>query len=459
MKPETEHIFKKACRTIERINSCRQHMIPDFCANIKEVIVIASSSRGGSSLFSEILRHSPELLHFKGEINPFLTLAGLSYPHSGRAGDLLDAQDVGPHNAAKLLRFEREMALDVALMGEVNLGEDIMLSRFIHDLRWRLGVQWPEIDFDPGVITTEVKKVLAELCRQHGWQAGSFKDPQLFHTLFLRNIRQKYKGVNPYYYDLRPDLLQRYCPDAKKDSNSPSSCIIEEPPFVPIVPRPNVSAQMAKTKPLIFKTPSNVYRLNFLKKAFPNAKFRILHLVRNPADSINGLIDGWRYNGFFSHEFPRKLNISGYSDKFPLWGKSWWKYDLPPDWQEWINRPLEYVCGFQWRSAHQAILDYTEQNQTDFLRVKFEDVVGPISTRRQVFSRIAQWLGITGDEIIKAAVADDLPPIMATTTMPPLKRRWFEKTAIIRPVLTDPQMEILSTAARLGYKLDEEINA
>lgn len=457
MKTRAQTVFEKTRRTIDRINSDRQAMVPDLCSQVKEVVVLASSSRGGSSIFTEILRHSPELLHFKGEINPFLVLAGLGYPHSGKPGDILEESDTGPHNHEKLACFEREMSLDVGISGEVDLGDSRMLTRFMNDLHWRICVQWPEIDFDRDFLFSEVAKTLNELYRHHGWKEGTFDDLQLFHVLFLRNMRQRHSTLNPYYYDLRPDLIKEYCPDAVEDYDSPSCCIIEEPPFVPIAPRNYISPEMVKTKPLIFKTPSNVYRLPFLKKIFPQAKFRILHLVRNPADSINGLVDGWCHNGFFAHNMQQKLNIQGYSDKYPAWGKNWWKYDLPPGWQELTDRPLEYVCGYQWNAAHREILDYIDQNQTDYLRIKFEDVIGPMATRREVFSRISQWLGIDSQEIINAAVNEDLPPIMATTTMPPRKRRWFKKAALIRPVLTDPGMGILSTAEKLGYTLNEEI--
>ncbi|MBU0485642.1 MAG: sulfotransferase [Proteobacteria bacterium] len=457
MKTRAQIVFEKARIRIDRINLDREATVPDLFAQVKEVVVIASSSRGGSSIFTEILRHSPELLHFKGEINPFLALAGLGYPHSGRPDDLLTASDAAPHNAKKLARLEQEMALDVGTNGEIDLNDQRLLARFKDDLHWRLAVQWPEINLDRDFLFSEITATFNELHKEHAWSKGSFPDHQLFHILLLRNLRRRYKTINPYYYDLRPDLLKKYCPDATEDYNSPSCCIIEEPPFVPIVPRRYITRQMAQTMPLIFKTPSNVYRLPFLKKIFPKARLKILHLTRNPADSINGLVDGWRHYGFFSHNMFQKLNIPGYSDISPDCGKNWWKYDLPPGWQEWTERPLEYVCGYQWRAAHREILAYLEQNQTDCLRIKFEEVIGPTATRQKVFSQISSWLGITDREIIKAAISEDLPPVMATTTLPPRKRRWFKKAALIRPVLTDPGLGILATAKKLGYTLNEEI--
>jgi len=457
MKNHGETALTETHLTTELINTSRATSAPDFCAAVREIILIASSSRGGSSVFSEILRHSRELLHFKGEINPFLVLAGLTFPHSGRADDSLDAADAGPQNAGKLARLTKEMALDVGIGGDMDLNEDLNLSRFMHDLHWRLSVQWPEIAIDQGFLFERIRATLAELCRDHGWSRGGFADPQLFHVLLLKKLRSEYPAINPYYYDLRPDLIERFCPETERNYDCPSSCIIEEPPFIPIVPRQTADREMATNMPLILKTPSNVYRLPFLKKVFPNARFRILHLVRNPADSINGLVDGWLYHGFFSHQIKKGLNIKGYSDRFPVWGKKWWKYDLPPGWEEFVDQPLEFVCGHQWNSAHRQILTCQEENRDDYLRVRFEDVIGPVEIRRRVFAGIIDWLGIEGREIMTAATVDDLPPIMTTTTLPPRQRRWFKKIAIIRPVLTDPKLGIRSIARELGYSLNEEL--
>ena len=59
---------------------------------MRDVILIASSSRGGSSVFSAFLRRSRVLCHLQGEINPVLRLVGLSYPEAGTGSDALTAQ-------------------------------------------------------------------------------------------------------------------------------------------------------------------------------------------------------------------------------------------------------------------------------------------------------------------------------------------------------------------------------
>lgn len=439
--------FARTLRAVERINQGRNVAVPDLFSQVKEVVVVASSSRGGSSIFTEILRQSPKLIHFKGEINPFMVMAGLTSPASGKADDGLDALDAGADNQQKLAVLEREMAFDVGINLPVDLSDSQLRERFKSDLLWRVTIQWPEIEIDPDFVFACTEQTFSELAHDHGWRPQEFNDPQLFHVLLLARLRKRYPKINPHYYDLSAELIKHYCPDAEICLGPPGQCLIEEPPFVLISPRHPVSAEMLASHPLILKTPSNVYRLDFLQKIFHRASFRVLHLVRNPADAINGLVDGWLYHGFFSHPLPTVLDIKGYSDHFPEWGRCWWNYDLPPGWQQWSNLPLEYVCGYQWRQAHQTILDYLERNPVDSLRIAFEDVVGDLATRRRCFSRIAEWLGVSEDSLIDAAVGD-LPPVMATAR--PRQRRWFKKVALLRPVLEEPL--IIEMARRLGYE-------
>lgn len=437
----------RTLRAVEQINQGREAAVPDLFSKVREVVVVASSSRGGSSIFTEILRQSPELIHFKGEINPFLVMAGLTSPASGRADDSLDASDAGPDNQGKLALLEREMALDIGVNRPVDLCDPPLRARFKSDLLWRITIQWPEIEIDPDFVSACIEQTFSALADDHGWRPGEFSDPQLFHVLFLARLRARYPKINPHYYDLNSELITRYCPGVEVCLAPPGHCLIEEPPFVLISPRHPVSAEMFASCPLVLKTPSNVYRLAFLQKIFHQARFRILHLVRNPADAINGLVDGWLYHGFFSHPLSTVLNIKGYSDHFPAWGRHWWNYDLPPGWQQWADLPLEFVCGQQWRQAHQTILAYLDHTPVDSLRIAFEDVVGEPATRRLCFSRIADWLGVNEGPLVDAA-AGDLPPVMATAR--PRQRRWFKKVALLRPVLEEPL--IIEMARRLGYE-------
>jgi hypothetical protein len=293
-----------------------------------------------------------------------------------------------------------------------------------------------------------VLNTLRRLRTEFGWQQGEFSDVHLFHALFLAEVRLSHPAVNPYYYDLDESLIRRFHPDVAIPQGPPGSILIEEPPFVTIGPWHIAKADLAQ-RPLVIKTPSNAYRLPFLRRLFPNARFRLLHLVRNPAAAVNSLLDGWLYRGFHAHHMPGRLRIAGYSECGPGAECDWWKFDLPPRWQEWTGRSIEEVCAFQWRSAHQSILDFVCAERVDYLRLRYEDVVGPALERRKFLERLGEWLGF--DFASAAGLRlQALPPIMATAR--PRCKRWLEKANRVLPALADEHVQCIRE--QIGYGPD-----
>jgi hypothetical protein len=419
-----------------------------FRERVRTVVVIGSSSRGGSSIFAEILRRTPQLLHFRAEVNPFFVLAGLSWPESGAGSDALDASHAAPDLDALSadLAFDCGTALDVMPDAE-------SVARFVVDLTVRLTMQWPTVAIALPEVRAAVTATLTELHDQHGWPLGGFPDAPLFHALFLARMRRVYPTINAHYYDLSRALVERWDPGAPLPAGPPSPVLVEEPPFVPIVPWRRATAEALATRPVVVKTPSNAYRLPFLQALFPNAEIKLLHLTRNVAASVNGLYDGWRFPGFYSHAVSVPLRIGGYSDTFPAWGARWWKFDLPPEWQDWTHRGLEEVCAFQWRSAHRALFDWAEADparRDHVLRLRFEDVVGMRERREDLFGALTRWLGITMDAPLATVLAGALPAVMATEA--PRRQRWFKRADLLSPVLSDPTSRELME--RLGYAPD-----
>ena len=51
-----------------------------FCEDVRHVVCVMASSRGGSSVSMEMFRHSRSLLHFRGEDQPLLGHGGLGLP-------------------------------------------------------------------------------------------------------------------------------------------------------------------------------------------------------------------------------------------------------------------------------------------------------------------------------------------------------------------------------------------
>ena len=415
-----------------------------FRRRVRDLILVCSSSRGGSSVFSEMLRHSEDLLHFRAEINPFLVLSELSWPRSETGSDQLHA-----HHATRADALDFWLAWDVGGQAE-RLRNDEELDRFAVHLTWRLQAQWPEERFEIDEVHRRALEVLREPSDNH----PGIDDPQHFHICFLKRLRRDHPRVNPYYYDLDPALIARLDPEAGVPDGPPSDFLIEEPPFVATLPWAVPTAEEIESRPLVIKTPSNAYRLPFFRAFFPNARIRTLHLTRHAADAINGLYDGWLHRGFFSHPVQaalggRELSIPSYSDDQPEWGKSWWNFDLPPGWQEWIDAPLEQVCAFQWRAAHQAVLDWVaEADSVDYFRVSFEEsVLASPAKRREVFERLAAWIGIPYRGGLARAVQRGLPPIMAMA--PPKRDGGGARAERIEPLLREPRNREL--LLRLDY--------
>jgi len=427
--------------------------VEHFLREVRKVVVIASSSRGGSSFFAELLRHSPHLLHLRAEVNPFLVLHGHGYPESATGSDALGAGFTPADGHLEAL--EQELALDCGNRSEVlETQEDVF--RFALELTCRLTLQWPHLEFDLEHVWECVRRSLRTLEESFGWRGGRFEDPQLFHALFLSHVRAKQPGVNPYFYDLEPSLVARFNPEARPEAHPPSPLLIEEPPFITARPWKLADAEALATRPLVIKTPSNVYRLGYLEKLFPRAQLRVLHLTRNAAASINGLYDGWRHHGFFAHRLPVELDIAGYSDVFPEWGRRWWKFDLPPGWQQRARDSLQQVCAFQWASAHRATLDYLAARpaaRQAHLRLRFEELVGPQPRRAERLEALVDWLGLPRQESLSGLTRQETMP-MVMATRKPARRRWAQRASLIEPLLATRDVGTLME--ELGYGADPD---
>ncbi len=358
---------------------------------MRDLVLIVSSSRGGSSVFSEALREIPGLLHLRAEINPFLRLAGYGWPGLPES-DALSRLDEGDPEL-----FAAELAYDIGQ--RAGHQADLQL-----DLDWRLAVQWPDRLPRTAIVGDHVE-----------------------------NLRRL--GLDPAWYDLPWG--------GTGPTGPPGERVLEEPPFVAISPWRRATEEEMRTRPLFVKTPSNAYRLPLLSKLFPRARIRLLHLLRNPAGAINGLFDGWRFHGFHSHRLPAPLEIPGYTDHRPA-DAHWWKYDLPPGWQDYERRPLPEVCAFQWRSAHAAIL---EAEGFDRHVLRFEDFVRDSPSRLAVLDELFDWLGEELPPAARERLALPLPKVMATAR--PRIRRWFARREILDGVLR--QREIRELAEALGY--------
>lgn len=397
---------------------------PDVAAAAREVVVVASSSRGGSSIFAEVLRRSRSLLHFRAEVNPQLRLFGCE----GVDDDHVPADTPVPEGLGRALGADCGRPTD-------RLDGDAAVEGFAAEVAARLVLQWPELPVVGAVVRDDVRAVLAERWAA-AWAPGHFADAQDFYGRLFRRFGDRWPRFDAAAYDLDrsrvPPRGAPLVPDAP----------VEEPPFVLTLPWQHATEAELAATPLVVKTPSNVYRLGWLRRLFPRARLRVLHLTRNPAASINGLYDGWRFAGFHSHDVGG-LRIAGYSDVVPG-GDRWWKFDRPPGWRRWTAAPLEEVCAFQWVSAHRAVL---ADGDADRFTLRFEDVLGGPARQGAAMDALSDWLGVAVHHELTGVLARGLPAVMATHQ--PRHRRWFARAELLGPVCA--RDDVQATVAALGY--------
>ncbi|MFD9317589.1 sulfotransferase [Streptomyces sp. NPDC060053] len=423
---------------LEPLRSLRGPVDPGFPDRVREVVLIASSSRGGSSMLAETLRHSRPLLHLSAEINPFLRLAGFGRRVYEDTSDRLTAADLEALDPALRAVLGAELAQDVGTA--VDMIDD---ESYAYQVAWRLTVQWPELPLDPLHLSQRALDVLRRVRAREGWAPGELPDVPGYFLALLRELGRDGVSIDPWYYDLPRSLLRETAPDGPT-RRAPAATLVEEPPFV--VPRPWERATPDTAhRPLVIKTPSNVHRLGFLRALFPAARFRLVHLTRNPAAAVNGLYDGWLHHGFHAHRMAEPLRIEGYVEHCPD-NRWWWKFDLPPGWARYTSAPLPEVCAFQWRSAHRAVLDHLVDVGTETLTVRFEDLIQDAHSRLRAFGELSDWLGVSLEGRYLRAVREGIGPVVATAT--PGVRRWRTRADVIEKALG---AEDLALAEQLGY--------
>jgi hypothetical protein len=429
----------RARLAVLRAQACAGEPALDLRRDLERLVLVGSSSRGGSSVFAEVLRHTVDALHLRGEMNPFVRLHGLAPRGLEPRGEALGPDDVAPD----------ELLLDLASeCGQPahTLPDRAARRAYAADLAYRLSLQWPGELFELEELESAVGRTLAGLEDRPGWGGGGFPDVQLFFVRLLHTLRPAHPRLDPYLYDLDPTLIAREMPEAEPGEVCLDT-VVEEPPFVPIGPWRRATRSELACKPLIIKTPGNAYRAPWLQAILPRTRLHLLHLTRNVAASVNGLYDGWRYRGFHSHRVPGALHIEAYTGEMPG-GRDWWKFDLPPGWTGWTRAPLRQVCAFQWRSAHHALLDTAcALPPSCTLRLPFETFLAEVEP---TIRRLSGWLGVSLTPGAEQILQRGSPTVMATCR--PRQRRWFARAAMLGDVVHDPlNLELMG---RLGYGQD-----
>lgn len=392
---------------IKRVNSLRRiQPTGDLNKKIKRVAVILTGSRSGSSLMKTVVSRSNDVAYLSGEEEPFYILSGNGFPWSS---------DSDAFSTVK----NKQLLLD-NIFDDLGINDRVFnLSKILKDWRNRILLQFPDISDE--VIDYVLPKYVYKFYSEGlDYEEASQK---LLFTLFKEKASLFDICIGSHDF-----ADQRFK--------------IEEPPFVIPPLRQQFSESDIDNKVLIFKTPQDCYRIGVFEELFPNAEIKYIHLTRGFAQTINGLMDGWLSDtGFFAHDVTLnniELNIKNYSD-VKAYGKKWWKFDLPPNWQEYINAPLHEVCLNQWRSAHTHILN----SGKDMLHVRFEDF---LTDPQQTVNKITEYLGIGQIN------ADNLPIVMASEK--PDKYRWLKRRALIDEL--SQRSDVKELMNNLTYKMEPE---
>jgi hypothetical protein len=417
--------------------------------DVKKAVIISSASRSGSSLLYAILKKIPRIYSLSGEAVPFYKLNGFSSDICLSDEIPIELTKRNNHN------LSRDFLSDFSLVLQENSisDDDRLLDGYLDDLVLRFSMQWPQITFSYDTFRDLAQGAFRKYTSSH--QKFCKED---FYLELFRTLRATYPAINPYYYDIPQDLVKNNFPQITVPAGPPNDIsAIEEPPFILLSPQDKPDKDSLDDKILLLKSQLDCYSMPFIKALLPNADIKIIYLTRNPMGSINGLYDGWLSRGFFSHNLRgllssgqtkvRSLNIQGYSDKYE-WGKWWWKYDLPPGWQDYAEKRLEEVCAFQWCAANQAIQDYLRADDiTQCCRIRYENIIGSSGSRLSEIEKIFAFLGLDNRGINHLDL-DKLPVIQAT--LPPVPYRWKARQEILLPLLDTPQVVRMSDT--LGYK-------
>lgn len=378
---------------------------------VGDVVALVGSSRGGTSMLTELLRGCPGLLSLPGEMNPYVVVGQLA----GGDGEIVRAE------------LARAVGRPAAL-------DDVRPDQLSADVHWRLTAQWPQLP----LAAADVERWVAAAV-----DAGATDD---LTVPVLDQLRREHAGVTVTAYDSGGVAAAVDAADA-----TPVEPVVEMAPYVRMRPWQVADAATAAASTLVVAAPRNSFRLAWLRELFPHARVRVLHLTRNPAASVNGLIDGWQHTAFFSTPMPVPLRIPGYSDAYP-WGERWWNFDVPPRWRELTSAPLAAVAAEQWRSAHEAVLSWTDGGGAPVLRMRYEDLVGAPAERAAAAGRLAEFLAVDAAQLTARLVAGT-DPVMATA--PPRQRRWAAASHDLSPALAEPA--VWETAVRLGYEAEEPL--
>lgn len=382
----------------EVVSEEKRSILSDYRADdFDSVLLIASASRGGSSLLFDVLRHHEGTCSPDGEHGKWYTFNGICYPE-------FDSD----HVPREFGSFDREKLLTdlLADVGATEASGD--RTHRVDDALVRLPLQFPD------------RELPYEEVRE-----------ELLDGASLEEVLEE-RGVSPLHYDAFAD----------GDADSPIETeAIEERPFITSHDYKRGLRADDFERTLVLKTSVDAYRLPWIRdRLFPETDVDVVHLTRNPAASINGLYDGWRLNRGFQTYDVGELDLEDYDG-------SVWNYDLPPGWFQ--DGRLIDVCLKQWTQAHRHALNGREAFD-DVLRIRFEDL---LTDTESTVEEVLEFADL-GESTLLAENVDDLNQVM--TTKEPERARWRNREELVRGALDRAGEPFEEVVEELSYTEESE---
>jgi hypothetical protein len=383
---------------------------------VKKVIVVLAAPRTGSNYLFRLLTATGHFMASTGDETPFYRRAGLGIFNGSNYDDVI----AGTLDDETLYLAGEELLADVGFREDVPQDPEVFISRILA----RMALQWPH-----AISLTLIPKL---------------------HRFLMQNLKlmPPHMSWRDFYISCL-DKLQKL--GLKVDSQMLLStgthplelALLEEPPYVVPEPQRPPNDDDFNNHPLLLKTNTNIYRLPLLAALFPNAEFRFIVLTRNPLATTSSLMDGWLSSGFHSHNVSSTdiLQIQGYSDTVPG-GDRFWKFDMPPDWQNFKKSTLAQVALFQWHSANQAIANFISTTGNPVFQLKYED----LAFGQQQAELIAKLLEFSG-----AATSENIKGILGNSSIPanpPLAGKWKKRKQVLFQTITP---ETLMLAQKFDY--------
>ena len=192
---------------------------------------------------------------------------------------------------------------------------------------------------------------------------------------------------------------------------------------------------------LLEKTPKNCLRIPFIDTIYPDARY--IYLYRDPKDSISSIMEGWRHQRFVT-----------YGDVRMVHGR--WCFLRPPAWQEMINKPLNEIAAFQWKTCQDIILDDLNTIKPNRWTVcSFDEFLGD---PKGTISRLQNFCELDSDPALESYCSSPLPPSRYTQTAP-ATGKWMQHQAAIGEVFPSliPTINRINQSAADAWRLNTSI--